>query len=96
MDIEKRNREVEDKVKGRTNLNLGIEEFGLREDKGEERVVKEEDPYNIGLDQELTIEGVLAGAGVVHTHANKELVGGSRAEDHMSRCAENDVALQVG
>lgn len=94
MDIEKRNRDVENKVKGRSGLNLGIEEFGLREEKREDREVKDEDPYNIGLDQELTIEGVLAGAGVVHTHANKEVVGGSRAEDHMSRCAQNDVALQ--
>ena len=29
--------------------------------------------------------------GVVHIHENVKVVGGSRAEDHMSKCAMNDV-----
>ena len=29
--------------------------------------------------------------GVVHMHQNKKVVGGSKAEDHMSRCAVQDV-----
>lgn len=29
--------------------------------------------------------------GVVHIHENAKVVGGSRAEDHMSKCAMTDV-----
>ena len=29
--------------------------------------------------------------GVVHIHENVKVVGGSRAEDHMSKCAMTDV-----
>lgn len=29
--------------------------------------------------------------GVVHIHENVKVVGGSRAEDHMSKCAVSDV-----
>ena len=28
---------------------------------------------------------------MVHIHENVKVVGGSRAEDHMSKCAMNDV-----
>ena len=28
---------------------------------------------------------------VAHTHCNRELIGGSKAEDHMTRCAMEDV-----
>ncbi len=33
----------------------------------------------------------LAHCGVVHTHQNKRLAGTSRAENHMTRCAIQDV-----
>ena len=32
-----------------------------------------------------------AKCGVLHTHANTKLIGSSRIEDHVSRCAMNDV-----
>ena len=36
-------------------------------------------------------QSVLACEGVLHTHVNPEVVGSSRAEDHMTRCAMQDV-----
>ncbi|XP_013393762.1 DNA excision repair protein ERCC-6-like 2 isoform X1 [Lingula anatina] len=38
-----------------------------------------------------SISDVLEHCGVVHTHQNKKVVGTSKAEDHMSRCAMKDV-----
>ena len=34
---------------------------------------------------------ITADCGVVHTHKNRDVVGGSRAEDHISRHAVQDV-----
>ncbi len=32
-----------------------------------------------------------ASAGVLHTHQHRQVIGSSRAEDHMPRCAMHDV-----
>ena len=35
--------------------------------------------------------GVSENCNVAHTHCNRELIGGSKGEDHMTRCAMEDV-----
>ncbi|KAK3612352.1 hypothetical protein CHS0354_011070 [Potamilus streckersoni] len=52
----------------------------------------EEPKYDQTLHGSFTsIGAVFENCGVLHTHQNKMIVGGSRAEDHMTKCAMIDV-----
>ena len=89
LDIEERNREMEERVKGICRSKVQIQPNLLPENLEE----ASSDPFNIGLEVELEgagledIESVLAKSGVIYSHMNQGVVGPSRAEQHISECA---------
>lgn len=92
--IEQRNREMEEKVRGRVRGSALRIQDNLLLEKTEQGEVDQQDPFNIGLAAELagaeepeSIDQVLARGGVVYAHANQGVVGASRAEQHISECA---------
>jgi len=85
-DIERRNREMEGKVRGKSKVELAIHEYELQEKVDN---MGEEDPFNIGLEREF-------GGGVVYAHVNQQVVGGSREEEHISNCAQRELEMGQG
>ncbi len=89
LDIEERNREMEERVNGICRSKVQIQPNLLPENLEETT----SDPFNIGLEVELEgagledIESVLAKSGVIYSHMNQGVVGPSRAEQHISECA---------
>ena len=89
LDIEERNREMEERVKGICRSKVQIQPNLFPENLEETT----SDPFNIGLEVELEgagledIESVLAKSGVIYSHMNQGVVGPSRAEQHISECA---------
>ncbi|KAL3868004.1 hypothetical protein ACJMK2_040844 [Sinanodonta woodiana] len=69
----------------------------IKERDSEDRIMcDDKDDEEPKCDQTLhgsfsSIGAVFENCGVLHTHQNKKIVGGSRAEDHMTRCAMIDV-----
>ena len=86
-DIERRNREMEGKVRGKSKVELAIHEYELQEKVDN---VGEDDPFNIGLEKEF------GGGGVVYAHVNQQVVGGSREEEHISNCAQRELEMGQG
>jgi len=83
-DIEKRNKEMEGKVRGKSKVELAIHAYELEEHA--EKDGEKDDPFCIGLDSELG-----GGGGVVYAHVNQDVVGGSREEEHISNCAQREL-----
>ncbi|KAG1700925.1 DNA excision repair protein ERCC-6-like 2 [Nymphon striatum] len=52
--------------------------------------ISSDDEHN-NSNQELLVDQVLKSSGILHTHANQDVVGASKAEDHMTKCALHDV-----
>jgi len=82
-DIEKRNKVMEGKVRGKSKVELAIHAYELEEHV--EKDGEKDDPFCIGLDSEL------GGGGVVYAHVNQDVVGGSREEEHISNCAQREL-----
>ncbi|KAL4236647.1 DNA excision repair protein ERCC-6-like 2 [Mactra antiquata] len=56
------------------------------------KVQSDDDQYDQTLAGTFTdVSDVFDNCGVIHIHKNVKVVGGSRAEDHMSKCAMSDV-----
>ena len=98
LDIEERNWEMEERVRGLCRSKVRIEPNLLPENFEETT----SDPFCIGLQVELEgagiddIETVLARTGVIYSHLNQGVVGSSRAEQHISECAVKvRAALQI-
>jgi len=87
-DIEKRNKDMEAKVRGKSRVDLSIHKFELTNNLSIEG--DKEDPFGIGLGKELGV------GGVVYSHVNQELVGGSKEEEHISHCAQKELEIGDG
>ena len=67
-DIEKRNDEIEKRIKLKAKVSLSVADYELNDyDLSEDK----KDPFLIGLDEEI-------GGNIVYSHYNNELVGGSK------------------
>ena len=96
--IEKRHSDFEKKILKKARVALSVEDFEL-----EDAVVKAEniskDPYQIGLDLELDLQEDLdesSYGGVIYTHSNDKIVGGSKEEEIISRLAQQTSDTREG
>ena len=76
-DIERRNNEIERKVRNKSKVFLSVADYEMDDAEVEEDA---KDPFNIGLEEDL-------GGNIVYSHYNNQVVGGSRAEEQLSRLA---------
>ena len=76
-DIERRNNEIERKVRNKSKVFLSVADYEMDDAEVEEDA---KDPFNIGLEEDL-------GGNIVYSHYNDQVVGGSRAEEQLSRLA---------
>ena len=96
--IEKRHSDIEKKILRKSRVALSVEEFEL-EDPVVEAENTSKDPYQIGLDLDLDLQEesdeVFYG-GVVYTHSNDQVVGGSKEEEMISRLAQRSAGTKEG
>ena len=76
-DIEKRNDEMEKKIRNKSKVSLTVADYDL-DDSESFQCPDVTDPFNIGLEEELS-------GNIVYSHFNNKVVGGSREEEQISR-----------
>lgn len=67
------------------------EEDSSSKDFGECSKGKLEGSLSCNCDESLPVSKVLLSDQILHIHANQDIVGASKAEDHMTKCALQDV-----
>ena len=75
-DIEKRQEELERKVRQKAKVSLSVAEYEVEDNHHNGGDVK--DPFNIGIEEDLR-------GNIVYTHLNDMVVGGSKGEEELSR-----------
>ena len=94
-DIEKRHSNIENKILKKSKA-LTVESYELSDhDTGTEKMSA--DPFQIGLEEDLdlTLRGD-GGGGVVYSHRNDQLVGGSKEEEIISKLAMRSAGTTDG
>lgn len=76
---------MERRVRARARVSLNVAENEIKEDR-QEGVRDARDPFNIGIDEDLS-------GNIVYTHLNNMVVGGSKGEEHLSRRVENNLKV---
>ena len=94
-DIEKRHSNIENKILKKSKA-LTVESYELS-DHDKETEEMSADPFQIGLEEDLDLTlGGDGGGGVVYSHRNDQLVGGSKEEEIISKLAMRSAGTTDG